>query len=67
MEKLSIEDVYFVLKTLCNSFMKDPNADKVTQIIILVNRTPNTIIQKIYDDILYPLTYHIKNNTFRYT
>ena len=66
MGELSIADVVLVLKPLCDSFMKEPSAEKAEDIEGLVKRSSNTIIQKICENILYPIVYHLKNNTLRY-
>lgn len=63
MGELEIAQVFFTLKPLCESFEAEPSAQKASQIASLVARTPNTIIQRIYEIILYPIAIHIKRNT----
>lgn len=66
MEELSIADVFLILKPLCESFMIDTDIKKAEEIGILVEKTPNAILQKICENILYPITNHLKKNSFRY-
>ncbi|XP_058792032.1 TELO2-interacting protein 1 homolog [Phymastichus coffea] len=65
MSDFAIAEIFFKLKPLCESFETEPSAEKASQITSLVKRTSDTIIQKIYDIILYPLTRHLKRNTLK--
>ncbi|OXU30926.1 hypothetical protein TSAR_001893 [Trichomalopsis sarcophagae] len=63
MGKLTIEQVFFILKPECESFMSNPSAKKAMKIAAMVNRTSKVILQKFYENILFPITHHLKNNT----
>lgn len=64
MGEISIAEVVMYLKPLCDSFMQEPSVGKAMEIEKLVARTSSTILQRIYDNILFPITHHVKNNTF---
>lgn len=63
--ELSIADVFTTLKPLCESFIANPDVKKAEEIGVLVKRTPNFIVQKICESILYPIIDQLKKNTFR--
>ncbi|KAJ8672797.1 hypothetical protein QAD02_004057 [Eretmocerus hayati] len=64
MSELPFTDVILILKPLCESFMSEPSVKKAADINELVNRTSPAILQKICENVIYPISYHLKNNTF---
>lgn len=63
MGELTIEDFFLLLKPLCDSFMKEPTADKAVAFAKLVDRAPNSLVQKLSEHLLYPMTHHLKKST----
>ncbi|KAL7301651.1 hypothetical protein TKK_0005657 [Trichogramma kaykai] len=65
MSELSMVDVFMHLKPLCESFNDEPSAKKAERIGEMIEKTPATIVQRIHEIIIYPLTRTLKSNVLK--
>lgn len=65
MGELSITDVFLRLKPICESFDREPSSSKANQIAQLIRRTPSSIVQKICEIVVYPITRALRDGKIR--
>lgn len=66
MERLQIQEAFTTLKPLCDSLMKNPDAESARNIANALPNISNKVIQNLFEYILFPFITHLPNNTLRY-
>lgn len=66
MDRLQIQEAFTILKPLCDSLMKNPDAKSARDIANALPNISNKVIQNLFEYILFPFIIHLPNNTLRY-
>ncbi|XP_071865673.1 telo2 interacting protein 1 [Bombus fervidus] len=67
MERLQIQEAFTILKPLCDSLMKNPDAKSARDIANTLPNISNKVIQNLFEYILFPFIIHLPNNTLSKT